>query len=62
MLRLFEQPTPSQRLVDTLVGVSRRRRLLAYASIATGLAMLRPMLRRLALVALVLAAAVALLR
>jgi hypothetical protein len=62
VLRLFEQPTPSRRLVDTLVGVSRRRRLLAYASIATGLAVLRPMLRRLALVALVVAAAVALLR
>ena len=62
MLRLFASPTPSQRLVDTLVGVSRRRRLVAYASIATGLAVLRPMLRRLALVALVLVAIVALLR
>ena len=62
MLRLFASPTPSQRLVDTLSGVSRRRRLVAYASIATGLAVLRPMLRRLALVALVLAAVVAMVR
>jgi hypothetical protein len=52
VLRLFASPTRTQRLVDTVAGVSRRRRLLAYASIAGGLAMLRPLLRRLALVAL----------
>ena len=62
MLRLLAPPTPSQRLVDTLTGVSRRRRLVAYASIATGLAVLRPLLRRLALVALLLVAVVTLLR
>ena len=56
MLRLFAPPTRNQRLVDSLLGVSRRRRLMAYASIAGGLAVLRPMLRRLALVALLLAA------
>jgi hypothetical protein len=56
VLRLFVPPTRTQRLVDLLVGVSRRRRLMAYASIAGGLAMLRPMLRRIALVALLIAA------
>jgi hypothetical protein len=56
VLRLFVPPTRTQRLVDSLVGVSRRRRLMAYASIAGGLAMLRPMLRRIALAALLIAA------
>jgi hypothetical protein len=52
VLRLFFPPTPTQRRVDTLLGVSRRRRLMAYASIAGGLAVLGPMLRRIALVML----------
>jgi hypothetical protein len=56
VLRLFAPPTPTQRFVDRLLGVSRRRRLMAYASITGGLAALAPMLRRLALVALLLAA------
>ena len=56
MLRLFAPPTRTQRLLDTLLGVSRRRRLVAYASIAGGLAALGPMLLRAALVALVVAA------
>ena len=54
MLRLFASPTRTQRLADTCLGVSRRRRVMAYASIAGGLAVLAPMLRRLALVALVM--------
>jgi hypothetical protein len=56
VLRLFAPPTRTQRLVDTLVGVGRRRRLMAYASIAGGLAVLRPMLRRIALVTLLIVA------
>ena len=56
MLRLFASPTRTQRLVDTLLGVGRRRRLVAYASIAAGLAALGPLLLRIALVALPLAA------
>ena len=56
MLRLFAPPTPTQRFVDRLLGVSRRRRMMAYASIAGGLAALRPMVRRVGLVALLLAA------
>jgi hypothetical protein len=56
VLRLFASPTRTQRLADTLLGVGRRRRVMAYASIAGGLAMLRPMLRRLALVTLLVAA------
>ncbi|MGH9139139.1 MAG: hypothetical protein ACRD0G_19185 [Acidimicrobiales bacterium] len=33
-------------LVDRALGVSRRKRHVAYAAIGTGLVMLRPMLRR----------------
>jgi hypothetical protein len=59
MLRILVRPTPTSRLVDRLAGVSRRRRLVAYASIASGLVLLRPMLRRAALLALGVAAAIA---
>jgi len=55
VLRLLAPPTPTQRFVDRLLGVSRRRRVMAYASIAGGVAALAPMVRRLALVALLLA-------
>jgi hypothetical protein len=48
----------SERAVDRLLGVSRRRRQAAYLAIGTGLAVLRPMLRRAtALLVVVLAAA-----
>ncbi len=53
---LLARPTTSQRLVDRLLGVSRRRRQLAYATIGGGLAMLRPLLRRGAVAGLVAAA------
>ena len=56
MLRLLAPPTRSQRLVDAVLGVSRRRRQLAYATIGGGLAMLRPLLRRGALLGLAAAA------
>jgi len=57
------RPTPAQRLVDRALGVSRRRRQLAYLAIGGGVAMLRPLLRRAAAatgltVALLVAAAV----
>lgn len=44
----FRQPrtTPWQRAADRLLGVSRRRRQLAYVAIGSGLAMLRPVFRR----------------
>ena len=48
VLRLLLSPTREQRLFDALLGLSRRRRRLAYAAIAGGLMALRPMLRRLA--------------
>jgi hypothetical protein len=59
VLRALVSPTPTSRLVDRFAGVSRRRRLVAYASIGSGLVLLRPMLRRVALVALAGLAAVA---
>ena len=37
MLRLFAPPTRSEKLVDLLVGVSRRRRRAAYLAIGGGL-------------------------
>lgn len=43
---LLARPTTTQRLFDRALGVSRRRRQLAYAAIGGGLAMLRPLLRR----------------
>jgi hypothetical protein len=59
VLRFFAPPTRAQRLVGSLSGVSRRRRLAAYASIAGGLVILRPMLVRIALVGLAVAVLVA---
>jgi hypothetical protein len=58
VLRLFPSPSPTRRIVDRLAGVSRRRRLVAYASIAGGITLLRPLLVRLALVILVTVALV----
>ena len=55
MLRLFASPTRTQRLVDSLFGVSRRRRRAAYMSMAGGLAILRPMLIRVVLLSLAVA-------
>ena len=55
MLRLFAPPTRSEKLVDLLVGVSRRRRRMAYVAIGGGLAALRPALKRVALLGLVAA-------
>jgi hypothetical protein len=49
VLRFFASPTRTQRLVDSLYGVRRRRRQAAYMSIAGGLVVLRPMLIRVAL-------------
>jgi hypothetical protein len=49
---LLARPTTTQRVVDRVLGVSRRRPQLAYAAIGGGLAMLRPVLRRSAVVAL----------
>ena len=53
MLRLFAPPTRSEKVLDTLLGVSRRRRRAAYLAIGGGLVALRPLLRRAALMALV---------
>ena len=53
MLRLFVPPTRSEKLVDLLLGVSRRRRKLAYAAIGGGVVALRPVLKRAAVVAVV---------
>lgn len=49
MLRFFAPPTRAQRVADSLFGVSRRRRRAAYASIAAGVVMLRPMVTRVGL-------------
>ena len=46
MLRFFAPPTRAQRVADSLLGVSRRRRRAAYASIVAGVVMLRPMVTR----------------
>jgi hypothetical protein len=40
-------PTRNERLVDLLLGVSRRRRQMAYLAIASGFRMLQPALKRL---------------
>lgn len=58
MLRLLAPPTRSQRLLDAVLGVSRRRRQAAYLAIGGGLAVLRPVLRRAAVVALAVAVVV----
>jgi hypothetical protein len=55
VLRLFAPPTRSEKVVDLLLGVSRRRRRAAYLAIGGGLVALRPLLRRVALTALVVA-------
>jgi hypothetical protein len=52
VLRLFAPPTRSEKLVDLLLGVSRRRRKLAYAAIGGGFVALRPLLKRAAVVGL----------
>lgn len=48
MLLLSPNPTRSQRAIDALLGVRRRRRQLAYLAIIGGVRTLRPMLWRLA--------------
>ena len=53
MLRLFAPPTRSEKLLDSVLGVSRRRRRAAYLAIGGGLVALRPLLRRTALVLVV---------
>ena len=53
MLRLFAPPTRSEKVVDLLLGVSRRRRRAAYLAIGGGLVALRPALKRLAVLAAV---------
>ena len=60
---VLRRPAPrsrTQRLFDRVVGVSRRRRQLAYVAIAGGLAVLRPALRRAAAVTAFVAMLVAL--
>lgn len=54
MLRLLAPPTRSQRLLDAVLGVSRRRRHAAYLAIGGGFAVLRPVLRRAAVLAVAL--------
>jgi hypothetical protein len=54
MLWLSRPTTRTERVVDTLLGVSRRRRRAAYYAIAGGFAVLRPVLRRAAVVIAVL--------
>ena len=56
---LLARPTTAQRAVDRVLGLSRRRRQLAYAAIGGGVAMLRPVLRRGAVVVLAVGAYVA---
>jgi hypothetical protein len=55
MLWLSRPPTRTERVVDAVLGVSRRRRRAAYYAIAGGVAVLRPLLRRVAVAAIVLA-------
>ena len=50
VLRRPAPRTRTQRLLDRLLGVSRRKRQLAYVAIGGGLAVLRPLLRRTAAV------------
>jgi hypothetical protein len=47
VLLVSPNPTRSQRAIDALLGVRRRRRQLAYLAIIGGLRTLRPMLWRL---------------
>lgn len=53
MLLVSPNPTRSQRALDALLGVRRRRRQLAYLAIIGGVRTLRPMLWRLAAAAAV---------
>jgi hypothetical protein len=46
MPRHARRPPRRRRLVDRALGVSRRRRQLAYVTIATGFRLLRPALQR----------------
>lgn len=54
LLRRQPRPSTSALLLDRVLGVSRRRRQLAYLAIAGGFAMLRPLLRRVAVLGTVL--------
>ena len=54
MLLVSPNPTRSQRAIDALLGVRRRRRQLAYLAIIGGVRTLRPMLWRLAIAGVVL--------
>ena len=59
-IRLGARPVTRRRpLVDRLLGVSRRRRQAGYMALASGVSLLRPMLRRIGglVAALVLVAA-----
>ena len=55
MLRLFAPPTRSEKLVDLLLGVSRRRRKAAFLAIGGALVALRPLLKRTAVLVAVIA-------
>ena len=55
MLRLFAPPTRSEKLVDLLLGVSRRRRKAAYMAIGGAIVALRPLLKRTMVVTAVVA-------
>ena len=57
MLLVSPNPTRSQRAIDALLGVRRRRRQLAYLAIIGGVRTLRPMLWRLAIVGVVVVVA-----
>ena len=57
MLLVSRTPSRSQRAVDALLGVSRRRRHLAYLAIIGGVRTLRPALWRLTAAAVVLTVA-----
>ena len=47
LIRYGARPVPRHRpVVDRLLGVSRRRRQAGYMAIASGLGLLKPMLRR----------------
>jgi hypothetical protein len=59
VLRFLAPPTRSQRRVDVLLGVSRRRRLAAYTSIAAGFVILRPLVVRVGLLGITLTVFVA---
>lgn len=53
MFLLSPPPSRSQRVLDVVLGVRRRRRQVAYLAIVGGVRALRPMLLRLAVLAAV---------